>query len=314
MSKRNIFLSLLLICLTFSSKILATDYFPKAEITALAPWAISNNNLYNTNTGNIGVGISAPIFKLDVLGYGSSYPINLRSSGKYIRIGAQNSTYAHFDTDTTKGFYFYDPLTVDGNIFVTGTNNLSIGDTFHSLKKVNFSDIGPYLSLTADSGFVFTQARNGFIPLIVRSNGNIGVGTTGVQYRLTVAGDGSLSSGNHPVASFTQSQTNGVYLGYQASGSAVTSGSIVTDNNLPLSFGSSNGTNYLIINKETTEINGGVRLNPNPSQVTKPGCVNQTRGLLWFTAGVGGTGPNAKDTLQLCAQDQNGQTSWQTLY
>ncbi len=83
---------------------------------------MSQSVIYDNGT-NVGVGTTAPGYKLEVNnGATAAYPLNLVSSSKYIRIGALNSAYAHFDTDATSGFYFYDPAYIaTGNHFF-GTN------------------------------------------------------------------------------------------------------------------------------------------------------------------------------------------------
>lgn len=349
MLKKILFSSLLLASLVFPKEIFAltdSDIRP-TPIIDTELWRSTGPHIYNLNPGNIGIGTSYPLYKLEIVGSDSSYPFSIKSSGKFIRAGALNSYYAYFDTDTNNGFYFSDPVTagngnvflsntssnsyiinnlginttapsqkleVNGNAIISGANNLFLGDTNNSIQRIYYGDIGPYLSLRGYAGFAFFQSRNNSVALMVNSAGNLGVGASAIPHRLTVVGDGSLSNGNHPVASFTKSGTSGVYVGYKANGSTATSGLIFTDNQLPLAFGSSNGTDYLTIKNETTEINGGVRFNPNLQQVTKPGCTSLTRGLLWFTAGIGASGPQVKDTLQVCAQDQNGSTSWRTVY
>jgi hypothetical protein len=56
---------------------------------------------------------------------------------------------------------------------------------------------------------------------------------------------------------------------------------------------------------EKLEVNGGVRLNPDPLSAVKPLCSEQKRGTLWFERNVE-VGATRVDQLQLCAlvQDQ----------
>jgi hypothetical protein len=89
----------------------------------------TTTGIYVASSSNyVGIGTATPDYKLEVnIGATAAYPLELVSSGRYLRIGALNSSYAHFDTDATGGFYFYDPVFLG-----TGNSklNLSSGDSY----------------------------------------------------------------------------------------------------------------------------------------------------------------------------------------
>ena len=65
----------------------------------------------------VGIGLDSPADKLDVAGI-----IRSTSSGKYLRIGCQNSSWAHYYTDASSGHYFNPGISVDGAIYIYSTN------------------------------------------------------------------------------------------------------------------------------------------------------------------------------------------------
>jgi prepilin-type N-terminal cleavage/methylation domain-containing protein len=60
--------------------------------------------------------------------------------------------------------------------------------------------------------------------------------------------------------------------------------------------------------QQPLEVNGGVRLNPQPP-VSEPTCNSAARGTLWFQSGGSG-----KDSLYLCAQNASSTLAWQQIY
>lgn len=203
-------------------------------------------------------------------------------------------------------------LEVAGNVLISGKNSLMMGDDSFGVQRQNWGDLGEYLVLKGDAGFAWVQTRNNSAAMVLRSNGNLAIGSTAAGYRLTVAGDGSVTNGVHPVASFTKNYTNGVYVGYKADGTRATAGVIFTDNQLPLVLGSSSGEDYVKIERTKMEAGGGIKINATNNP--RPGCLESERGMLWFTRGVGASGPTAKDVVEVCARDAGGASNWRALY
>lgn len=203
-------------------------------------------------------------------------------------------------------------LEVAGNVLVSGKNSLMFGDEEAGVRREGWGDMGDYLTLRGNSGFALVQTRNNSVVMKIDSSGNMAIGATAAGRRLVVAGDGSVTNGIHSVASFTQGYTNGVYAGYRADGVRVTSGLIYTDNQLPLILGSSSGEDYVKIDRTKLAVGGGVKLNVLGDG--RPACTNDERGTMWFTKGVGASGPGTKDTMEVCAKDNSGRMEWRVVY
>ena len=140
-----------------------------------ASWAAGVGELsLNPFGGNVGIGTTSPAHKLDVDGSINTtgditvghtinfnrYPSGgittlsvvddspnndnmlelITENGKYLRFGPGNTTWCHFNTDATNGFYFADHVTLgtgqlraysgtDLKLVTDGSTRLSIGDT-----------------------------------------------------------------------------------------------------------------------------------------------------------------------------------------
>src|SRR5687768_14774238 len=97
---------------------LSVTYFANAQ------WATNGNNIYSTNTGNVGIGTSTPAVKLDVKGNINATRITLFEEGDNVLCSSDNGnnyqiigTYRGWDT---KGIYIaaYNA----GNAAASGTN------------------------------------------------------------------------------------------------------------------------------------------------------------------------------------------------
>ena len=113
---------------------------------------IDTTDVYFKN--KVGIGTTSPQNKLEVnIGATTDFPLKLVSSNKFLKVGALNANYVHFDTNTNLGFYFYDPVTLanglkvlSGDIDVTGlitTDVLNIANLNYGLRYVA-SPIGTF--------------------------------------------------------------------------------------------------------------------------------------------------------------------------
>jgi hypothetical protein len=137
---------------------------------------VNGTNIYNTNSGNVGIGTSAPAEKLHINGNvrgNQAGALRISTGNGYIDIGPKNPDYAHFYTDRTRGFYFSHDVTVSG----TGT----IGSYWsQDLKLATQQSSGTYSMITRMT--------------ILRSNGFVGIGKTTPGYLLDVAGPVNATS------------------------------------------------------------------------------------------------------------------------
>lgn len=139
-------------------------------------WAITGTHLYNTNAGNIGIGLSNPTSKLTIR-HNASNMLSLTSSNS-LGIGVTNSIIFGGSNYST------------GLISTIGTSTLAA--------RMAFSTGTSFIS-----GALFMQER-----LSIANNGYIGINQVSPQATLDIGG-GIRFSGTHPSA-FVLTVTNGV--------------------------------------------------------------------------------------------------------
>ncbi|MGY3214783.1 hypothetical protein [Mucilaginibacter sp. HD30] len=141
-------------------------------LSASAQWTTSGTNIYNSNTGNVGIGTTTPGFKLDIAG-------NVRlSSGSLL---------------------FFDNSTSGSNIYQHNTGSFSMNASTAGGGNGNLvlnaaSGAGIYLNFSSGANTYFGNGASGTTG-IIQSNGNVGIGTISPGAKLDVEG-GILRVGN----------------------------------------------------------------------------------------------------------------------
>ncbi len=177
----------------------------------------------NYFAGDLGVGTIVPSAKLDVrdssgVGVQTSL-LNLSDTGAGINNGAAiNFSYA------------------SGNILNAKIGALSVTGGGGALT----------FSVAASDGAIASEHMR------ITKDGKVGIGTASPSYKLSVISDGSVINGEHFITqAVANASGSGIYLGYIANGSSITSGLVRSDNSLPLTLGTS------ATNQAVTILNNG---------------------------------------------------------
>ncbi|GGA87944.1 hypothetical protein [Puia dinghuensis] len=172
-------------------KRLSVLFFAFTWQAALCQWQTSGNNIYNSNTGNVGIGTSSPTFPLHLIGSVNDILGITASGGGRGGIYIQNTNAIGFAT-----------LIMENNLGgLNSTVSLSVGGSTNSYP--NFFGLSPI-----NRGNLVTQGANSLglgvgtltaQPLVLGTNnaerlridsaGNVGIGTSNTQgYKLAVNG------------------------------------------------------------------------------------------------------------------------------
>ncbi|MHC4268860.1 MAG: tail fiber domain-containing protein [Planctomycetota bacterium] len=184
-------------------------------------WTDNGDDIYNENTGNVGVGTTSPTEKLTVNG-----KVESTSGGFKFPDGTSQTTAAFNDNDgdwTVFGNYMYSAVT--GNVGIGTTNpksNLQIGanlnlihdptrgkwiaynmyvDTpnYHYVTtnqstaiEFDHANFGDMAFWTWPSGAEDTIISTGSPRMLIRNNGNVGIGTANPQAKLHIGGNSGV--------------------------------------------------------------------------------------------------------------------------
>lgn len=221
------------------------------------PWISSGNNLYNINTGNIGIGTATPKAKLDVNGDANIFGV---------KVGRGTTI---FNT-------FIGAFALDSN--TTGTNNTAVGYGALSFNKTgnNNTAVGDSALRRNTTGGDNTAVGNGALANSTTGRWNTATGLNALTANTT--GSGNTAFGDSAIAKGTSANSN-TAVGYKALLNAVTGGTNTAVGQQALQFvrsgtlntavgfnAGTSGTDSLILTN-TTAIGANTKVTRNSSVV-----------------------------------------------
>jgi hypothetical protein len=157
----NIFQSVQIPAGAAAGRVLTSDASGNASWQALPPsasaWAVSGTNIYNTNTGNVGIGTTAPAARLDILG-------------------------GNWDTASTEGDLRIGDATYRLKIGIARSGDGAGHATIAAQGGINMLSLGAGTTLAAQR------------TLTILGTGNVGIGTIAPTGRLHIEHNSTLSS------------------------------------------------------------------------------------------------------------------------
>lgn len=218
---------------TGSSLFTAGNGLSWSGTTLNSVWTQNGNEIYNNNSANVGIGVTAPGKKLHVQvseSSGNSFPLLVRNQG------ASNNN----GSGVGIGFNVHS----GGTLPKTAIYNERLGD-YGAPSKLHF-----LMSTVADAG---TEVSLSDSRMTILSTGNVGIGTTNPSERLHVAGDVKINGGGGTIGG-----TN-INNGWLVIGDNASSG-VGIDNNELYFTGIDANFGVLGNNNMSVNINGSTRM------------------------------------------------------
>jgi len=185
-----------------SSEFQFVPYAKVADVSRDAVWHKSGNNIYSTNSGNIGVGTSSPLGKLSINSPGGYIGNPSSTKGLVLKDGFLNNGNEFEIVDYSNNPYF---RVLDNGYTIVGTDSKGI--------QMRTDGSGVDLeSLGTDLAFNYQTGNN---TLLNVTSGNVGIGTNNPSNKLDVYGTNivlyaeNTLNGNYAYLAGTQQGING---------------------------------------------------------------------------------------------------------
>ena len=159
-------------------------------------WISNSTNIYNGNTGNVGIGLIDPSFNLDVSGdirCSNNLYVGTSSSSNIIHMGDGGTgpaTYGNsvIQTRTYSG-------TKTEMLIFKGNNAIPPDGPDRVRIRAGAIAFDTYSSDLSNSATT-SQRQNENIRMYIDNSGNVGIGTTTPNYKLDISGDLLINNGN----------------------------------------------------------------------------------------------------------------------
>lgn len=185
-----------------NAQLLSVPYalFAGNSSASIGQWTTSGNNIYNSNSGNVGIGTTSPVSKLQISN------TNGGTDFQGLNIYSNGSNLNYFD------IYSDNTANTSGSLLRLVTRNTA-GLTTTSTDLVKYKNgvfaINNY-ETDPSACIAFSLGANAPERMRIASNGNVGIGTNSPQSKLDVAGQIRISGGAPGEGKVLTSDANGL--------------------------------------------------------------------------------------------------------